>query len=189
MSSAPPKTVRLDDAYLLRQFRVGDSKAVALAVSESLDHLRPWMPWADEESTDERFQRQRLRGVQHKAASGEEWQYGLFPADESRVLGSFGLMTRQGPGSIEIGYWVHVDEIGHGLATLASGALTDISLALDGITTVYIRCDEQNVRSAAVPRRLGYTLEETLHRAPEAPGESGRLMIWSRREPITPRSR
>jgi len=189
MSSAPPKTVRLDDAYLLRQFRVGDSKAVALAVSESLDHLRPWMPWADPESTDERFQRRRLRGVQHKAASGEEWQYGLFPADESRVLGSFGLMTRQGPGSIEIGYWVHVDEIGHGLATLASGALTDISLALDGITTVYIRCDEQNVRSAAVPRRLGFTLEETLLRAPEAPGESGRLMIWSRREPITPRSR
>jgi RimJ/RimL family protein N-acetyltransferase len=189
MSSAPPKALRLDDSHLLRQFRIGDSKALALAVSESLDHLRPWMPWADQESTDERFQRQRLRGVQHKAASGDEWQYGLFPADESRVLGSFGLMTRQGPGSIEIGYWVHVDEIGHGLATLASGALTDVSLALDGITTVYIRCDEQNVRSAAVPRRLGFTLEETLLRAPEAPGESGRLMIWSRREPIPSRLR
>ena len=98
---------------------------------------------------------------------------------------SFGLMTRQGPGTIEIGYWVHVDEIGHGLATLASRALTNAALAIDGITTVYIRCDECNTRSAAVPRRLGYALDETLSRAPEAPGESGRLMIWSRRQPIS----
>jgi RimJ/RimL family protein N-acetyltransferase len=89
-------------------------------------------------------------------------------------------MTRQGPGTIEIGYWVHVDEIGHGLATLASRALTNESLALPGITAVYIRCDERNTRSAAVPRRLGFTLEETAVRAPEAPGESGRLMIWAR---------
>jgi RimJ/RimL family protein N-acetyltransferase len=185
VSSAPPTHIRLDDAYLLRQFRVGDAKALALAVLGSLEHLRPWMPWADEESTDERFQRQRLRGVEHKAAAGEEWQYGLFPDDGSRVLGSFGLMTRQGAGTIEIGYWVHVDEIGHGLATRASAALTDVSLALEGTTTVYIRCDERNVRSAAIPRRLGYALEETVTRAPEAPGESGRLMIWSRREPIS----
>ena len=185
MSASPPTRIRLDDSYVLRVFRTGDSKAVALAVSESLEHLRPWMPWADKESTDERFQRQRLRGVRHKAATGEEWQYGLFPVDESRVLGSFGLMTRQGPGTIEIGYWVHVDEIGHGLATLASRALTNAALALDGIETVYIRCDERNTRSAAVPRRLGYKLERTLSRAPEAPGESGQLMIWSRRQPIS----
>ena len=185
MSASPPRRIRLDDSYVLRLFGTGDSKALALAVGESLEHLRPWMPWADNESADERFQRQRLRGVQHKAATGEEWQYGLFPVDESRVLGSFGLMTRQGPGTIEIGYWVHVDEIGHGLATLASRALTNVALALDAITTVYIRCDERNTRSAAVPRRLGYALEQTLSRAPEAPGESGRLMIWSRREPIS----
>jgi ribosomal-protein-serine acetyltransferase len=185
MRAAPPKRIQLDDSYVLRLFRTGDAKALALAVGESLEHLRPWMPWADDESADERFQRQRLRGVQHKAATGEEWQYGLFPVDESRVLGSFGLMTRQGPGTIEIGYWVHVDEIGHGLATLASRALTNAALAVDGITTVYIRCDERNTRSAAVPRRLGYEVDETLSRAPEAPGESGRLMIWSRRELIS----
>jgi RimJ/RimL family protein N-acetyltransferase len=167
MSAAPPGQIKLDDAYRLRLFRGSDAKAIALAVRESLEHLRPWMPWADDESADERFQRRRLRGVQHKATTGEEWQYGLFPSNESRVLGSFGLMTRQGRGTIEIGYWVHVDEIGHGLATLASRALTNVSLHLDGISTVYIRCDEQNVRSASVPRKLGYTLEQTPPRRPE----------------------
>ena len=32
----------------------------------------------------------------------------------------------QGPGSIEIGYWMHVNETGRGLATLATAALTDL---------------------------------------------------------------
>jgi RimJ/RimL family protein N-acetyltransferase len=184
VTATPPQRIQLDDSYVLRQFRIGDADALALAVRASLEHLRPWMPWADEESGDPTFQRRRLRGVQHKATAGDEWQYGLFPTDESRVLGSFGLMTRQGPRTIEIGYWVHVNEIGRGLATLASTALTNVSLELDGVTTVFIRCDERNVRSAAVPRRLGYELDETIVRAPEAPGESGRLMIWSRRAPI-----
>src|SRR5260221_6435430 len=146
MRSGPPKRIRLDESPLLRLFRTGDAKMIALAVGESLDHLRPWMPWADIESADERFQRQRLRAVQHKATTGEEWQYGLFPADESRVLGSFGMMARKIPATIEIGYWLHVDATGRGLATLASRALTNAALALDGITTVYIRCDERNIR-------------------------------------------
>ena len=30
----------------LRRHRTGDVDAVFQAVTESLDHLRPWMPWA-----------------------------------------------------------------------------------------------------------------------------------------------
>jgi RimJ/RimL family protein N-acetyltransferase len=183
MKTAPPTRLKLGDDLVLRLLRVSDARAVAHAVRESLEHLRPWMPWANEESTRESFQRQRLRGAKHKAALGDEWQYGLFPSDESSVVGAFGLMARKWPATIEIGYWVHVDEIGRGLASRASRALTNASLALDAITTVCIRCDEANVRSAAIPRRLGFTVVRTESRAPEAPGETGRLMIWERAEP------
>jgi len=182
MTTAPPTRLKLGDDLVLRLLRVSDAAAVAHAVRESLEHLRPWMPWANEESTRESFQRQRLRGAKHKAALGDEWQYGLFPSNESSVIGAFGLMARKWPATIEIGYWVHVDEIGRGLATRASRALTNASLALGGITTVCIRCDEANVRSAAIPRGLGFTLVRTESRAPEAPGETGRLMIWERTE-------
>ena len=184
MSAAPPARIKLGPDLVLRLLRVSDAGLVARAVSESLVHLEPWMPWAQEESARETFQRQRLRGARHKAAIGEEWQYGLFPRGESSLVGAFGLMARKWPATIEIGYWVHVDHIGQGYAPRASAALTNASLALDGITTVYIRCDEANVRSAAVPRRLGFTLARTEDRAPEAPAESGRLQTWERTEPI-----
>ena len=41
-----------------------------------------------------------------------------------------------------------------------------------------IHCDEANVRSAAVPRRLGYRLDRIEPDAITSPGELGRMMIW-----------
>jgi RimJ/RimL family protein N-acetyltransferase len=183
MKTTPPGQLKLGDDLFLRLLRVSDAPAVASSVRESLDHLAPWMPWADEASTHETFQRQRLRGARHKASIGEEWQYGLFPSDESCVVGAFGLMARKWPATIEIGYWVHVDAVGRGYATRASRALTNSALALADVTTVCIRCDEVNTRSAAIPRRLGFTLAGTETRPPQAPAESGQLMTWQRTEP------
>jgi RimJ/RimL family protein N-acetyltransferase len=175
-----PVRIDLTDDAHLRPFDIGDAEPLAAAVGESLEHLRPWMPWANEQSADVEFQRERLRGQPAKAANGEELTYGLFGHDDVRVLGSFGLMTRMGPGTLEIGYWLHVDAGGRGDATRAAGALTDVALTVDGVRRVYICCDEANTRSAAIPQRLGFTLLEVVSRPPEAPGEQGRLMLWAR---------
>lgn len=174
----PSTRVDLDADAHLRLLAIDDAALVAQAVRESLGHLRPWMPWADEKSGEVTFQRERLRRLTPIARRGEEWQYALFPADESRMLGSFGLMTRRGPGTIEIGYWLHVEAVGHGYATRAVEALTPVALDLDGVKRVLIFCDEKNERSAAIPRRLGYQLVKIDRRAPEAPAESGRQMMW-----------
>ncbi|HEY6762068.1 MAG TPA: VOC family protein, partial [Baekduia sp.] len=42
-------------------FAVDDADAIAAAVGDSLEHLKPWMPWADAQSADVMFQRGRLR--------------------------------------------------------------------------------------------------------------------------------
>lgn len=175
-----PSRIELEGDAYLRHFTVDDAEALASSVRESLDHLRPWMPWANAQSADAAFQRERLRGLPGKAAKGEEWQYGLYHDGDDRVLGSFGLMTRMGAGTLEIGYWLHVDAGGHGDATRAAGALTEVALSADDVSRVYICCDEANARSAAIPQRLGFTLTEIVSRAPEAPGERGRLMLWAR---------
>jgi RimJ/RimL family protein N-acetyltransferase len=171
----PAPRLPLDDGTVLRLFTVDDADALARTVRESLDHLRPWMPWAgDDQSADPAFQRERLARV---IAGNEEWQYGLFSAD-GRVLGSFGLMTRRGPGTLEIGYFLAADAVGHGHATRAAGALTDVARRVRGVREVLIYCDEANVRSAAIPKRLGYRLDRVETRPAEAPAETDRTQVW-----------
>jgi RimJ/RimL family protein N-acetyltransferase len=177
VSKAPPERIQLDDDIVVRWVTVADAEPIARAVGESLEHLKPWMPWADIRSADVTFQRGRLREQIRQRTRAEEWQYGMF-AERSEFLGSIGLMTRRGPGTIEIGYWLHVDAVNRGLATNAARALTAAALDMDGIDRAVIMCDEANLRSAAIPQRLGYTLDRVEPRAPEAPSETGRMQIW-----------
>jgi RimJ/RimL family protein N-acetyltransferase len=178
MTGTPPERIDLDNGTILRWLTVDDADALARAVEESLDHLEPWMPWADSQSTETTFQRGRLRNQPRQRERREEWQYGLFGAADGGFLGAFGLMTRRGPGTLEIGYWMHVDAGGHGRATEAARALTDAGLRVDGIDRMIIVCDEANTRSAAIPERVGYKLDRVETRSPEASGESGRMQIW-----------
>jgi RimJ/RimL family protein N-acetyltransferase len=183
----PPERVELgaddsgngDLAAVLRRLTVADAAAVAAAVGENLEHLRPWMPWANAESANERFQRRRLVEADTQWARGADFGYGLFATgDDGRLLGAFGLTARRGPKTLEIGYWLRSDATGRGLATRAVAVLTDIALNRPGVERVLVYCDEANHASAAIPRRLGYHLERVVAVPPEATAETGRQLEW-----------
>jgi RimJ/RimL family protein N-acetyltransferase len=97
----------------------------------------------------------------------------MLDTTETEVFGEVGLMPRIGPGDLEIGYWVHVDHIGRGLATEATHALTLAGLALPQVGRIEIHCDPANVPSAAVPRRLGYHLIRAPELGPSDPESHG----------------
>jgi RimJ/RimL family protein N-acetyltransferase len=85
---------------------------------------------------------------------------------------------RAGDGGMEIGYWIDTRYSGRGLGTEAAGLLTDLALALPGVTRTEIHCDVANQASAAIPRKLGYQLDRVEPQPPEAPGERGHRMVW-----------
>jgi RimJ/RimL family protein N-acetyltransferase len=181
----PPERVDLngggadDPAHLvLRRLTVADAAAVATAVAENLEHLRPWMPWADADSANERFQRRRIAEADTQWARGADFGYGLFADDDRRLLGAFGLTARRGPRTLEIGYWLRADVTGRGLATRAVEALTDVAVNQPGVERVLVYCDEANHASAAIPRRLGYRLDRIVAVPPEATAETGRQLEW-----------
>lgn len=177
---APP--LRLTTPRLvLRAWEPADAPALKAAIDRNLDRLRPWVPWAVHEPSPLEAIAQRLAGFRADFDAGRDWVYGIFAPDGRTVLGGTGLHPRIGPGGLEIGYWLDAAATGHGLATEAAAALTDLALALPGITRVEIRCDPANAASAAVPRRLGYAHVETLAAATTGPDGAPRdLMVWRR---------
>ena len=158
----------------LRRFRAEDVDALFGAVTESLGHLRPWMPWAADYSraSAEEYLAGSIKGWDE----GTEYNYAILTGDA--LVGSIGLMTRCGPGGLEIGYWVHRAYTGRGLATAATAALVEEAFGLPGVDWVEIVHDELNIASAGVPRKLGFT--EVGHRPldPPPPAGTGTGVVW-----------
>lgn len=178
---------------VVRCWNPSDAVLLKEAVDSSLDHLRPWMPWAQQEPEEVSAKVQRLRSFRGRFDLGQDFPYGIFEPGERKVVGGTGLHTRTGPGALEIGYWIRADHINRGLATEIAGALCRVAFEVHQVHRVEIRCDLRNVRSAAVPRKLGFVHEATLreHLA-SSDGTYHDAMLWTllRREyPESPAAR
>jgi RimJ/RimL family protein N-acetyltransferase len=168
------------ERLVLRSWDPADAALLNQAVQESLEHLQPWMPWARGELPSLQERIGWLRRCRGAFDLGEDYTYGIFNPTESRVLGGSGLHTRLGAGAREIGYWIHKDYINQGYATETAAALTKAAFEIEGVNRVEIHCDPLNARSAAVPRKLGYTLEAVLKQRVETePGVWRDSMVWT----------
>ena len=144
------------ERLVIRCWDPADAELAKEAIDASLEHLREWMPWAAAEPTTLAEKRSLLESFAGMFARGEDAVYGIFDRDERRVVGGTGLHPRLTDDAREIGYWIRADAIGRGLATESTAALTRVGFELDGLALMEIHCDPGNVRSAAIPRKLGY---------------------------------
>jgi RimJ/RimL family protein N-acetyltransferase len=168
------------DRLVLRCWNPSDAPLLETAVNESLDHLHPWMPWAKEEPTDLQTRIDLLRSFRANFDLGKEFIYGVFDPAETTVLGGSGLHRELEGSAREIGYWIHKDHTNRGFATELSAALTRVAFEVDGVDRVEIHMDPKNLRSAAVPRKLGFIHEATLRRrAATTEGRPRDTMIWT----------
>jgi len=154
------------------------------AIVESLDHLRPWMPWAQTAPTVEESEA-NVRKAHLEFLARNDLRFHLFRKEDGRYVGSTGLhrMRWEVP-SFEIGYWVRKSEEGKGYITESTEALTAFALDVLGARRVEIRLDPTNARSRAVPERLGFELEGVLRCDGRDP--AGRLrdtMVFSKVRP------
>jgi len=179
--SATPPYRLVTERLVLRCWEPTDAAAAKEAVDSSVEHLRPWMPWAEflPQPLDDTVE--LLRTFRGEFDLGQGFVYGLFERDESRVLGGSGLHPRVGEGAFEIGYWIRADAIGRGLAREAAGALTRVAFERCGVDRVEIRTDPANARSIRVPVALGYTEEARLRRRlpPKQGGEPRDVVVFT----------
>lgn len=172
--TVPPE--QLDAAGVgLRRWRQDDLDPLMEIIERSLAHLRPWMPWASAPDL-------RAGTAGYLNQSGTDWDTGVAfnyaITLDGRLIGSTGLMSRIGPGGLEIGYWVDVAEIRKGVASRATARLTSVGLAMPDVDHVEIHHDVANLASAAVPRSLGFREVGRLPVEPTSPGEAGEHVIW-----------
>lgn len=149
---------------LIRGAQAGDGQVVQTAVSESVNELRQWMPWAMGDVPTVKAYEVMMRQWHVDFLARKVMNFLLFARENGRLVGVSGLMVRNWDVPyFEIGYWARTPESGKGYMTEAVAAITDFAFTQLEARRVEIRCDAQNGRSAAIPQRLGFALEATLH--------------------------
>ena len=173
-----PLPARIDTPRLaLRRCHHDEADVLSAAVQASIEHLRPWMAWIAFEPLTTAERVELIEGWTRTWEDGGDVVYGVFLDGE--MVGVAGLHHRSGPGTLDIGYWIHVDHLRHGYATELTAALTTAAFEIDGIEVVHVQTDEANEASSGVPAKLGFRRSRIIERSPEAPAESGRLVDWT----------
>ena len=168
------------ERLVIRCYNPTDALYLQKAVQESVEHLRPWMPWVKDEPEELKVKIERLRLFRADFDLSKNYVYGVFDPNETGLLGGTGLHPRVGSNAFEIGYWIHVNHVNKGYATEISAALTKVAFEVENVNRVEIHCDPNNIKSAAIPKKLGYVYEATLrNRCENIEGELIDSMIWS----------
>ena len=177
------------DRCVLRPWRVDDVPQLGLVLAENWDHVREWVPAAAVAPLDDAELEERLVLFRAAFDVGVEWRYGIF--DRAGVIqGEVSAFPRNGVGrtpyasatSAEIGFWLRRSATGRGLASEAASALLHALARLPRIAYFEIRCHPDNVRSAALAWRLGFSIAASspttiVWRKPNRPDRPGYALV------------
>lgn len=134
------------------------------AITESnRDHLREWLPWLDSTRSSEDT-KAFIKDAQKQTSENNGFQTAiLFQRQITGVIGHHGIDWPNRRTSL--GYWLAKEYQGRGIMTRSCRAYVSHAFQTLRLNRVEIRCATENRKSCAIPQRLGFTLEGTLHEA------------------------
>lgn len=152
------------ERVVVRTFADEDAAAFHQAIRESVEHIRPWLPWyAAHQTVEDTLE--FIRRTRADFLVRDNFPFGVFDRDDGRPLGGVGLGPREWKvPSFEIGYWLRRTAEGQGFIQEAVRMVTAFAFEKLGAERVMIRCDARNLRSQKVAERLGYVREGCLRR-------------------------
>ncbi len=156
-----PTEIRTE-RLLLRMPRPGDGAVVNAAIQASLDELKPWLGFALEEPSPQDTEINQLE-AHLNFIKKEVLRYLIFDKETGNFIGSTGFHSIEWDvPKMEIGYWLDSRASGKGYMAEAVSALTDLAFMRLKCRRLEIQCDAENLKSRAIPEKLGFVLEGVL---------------------------
>lgn len=150
------------ERLLIRSPRPGDGSMLMEAVGESLEILKPWMPWAHNPLTPE-GEEAIVRRMHANFLMREDLPLFLLKKESGEFVGGSGLHRfNWDVPYFEIGYWVRTKFEGQGFVTEAVVGISNFAFEKLFAERVEIRMDNRNERSWRVAERANFKLEGVL---------------------------
>ncbi|MCO4762185.1 MAG: GNAT family N-acetyltransferase [Myxococcales bacterium] len=156
-----------------------DTPVAFAAVSADRERLQHWLPWVPAIDTEE-AERTFLEKVVRWWDEDAQFHWLMFDKETFAYIGIIGPhRVEWAHGTVELGYWLVADFEGEGRMSEAVTAVEKTLFAM-GFHRIEIRCSANNARSAAIPNRLGYTLDGTLRENRVEHGQRTDTQIWAK---------
>ncbi len=165
----------------LRLLEESDAEDLVRVIDGNREHLAEWLPWVEATSNSVDERREFIRRTRQQLADNDGFQAAILEGDEIvGVIGYHGIDWRNQ--STSIGYWLAADRQGKGTMTEAVRALTAHAFQAWSLNRVEIRVATGNLRSAAIPKRLGFAEEGVLRQAERHGNTFKDVVVYSMRE-------
>jgi ribosomal-protein-serine acetyltransferase len=147
----------VDADIVLRSLEEKHAGELFRLVDGNRAYLRQWLPWLDG-NTSVKDNEEFIRHSHERFSKKEGVTVGIWYKGALAGVISFVTLDMTNRSGM-LGYWVSAEHQGKGLATRACAAMIDYGCLDLGLNRLVIRAATDNLRSQAVPRRLGFTRE------------------------------
>lgn len=157
MDPSVDETIDMGDDLSLSPVSAGDASTVLTLIEQNYGHLRMFMEWAKPDYSIKDAEEWVDRAVKGRL-DGSDASFLILRGET--VIGTIGFAYFDHDARVtEIGYWIDRNEQGRGIVTQACRCLLELAFRRLEMNRVQIRCADANVRSAAIPERLGFRKE------------------------------
>ena len=155
--------IKIDKELELRSFEERDAREIFEAVKANYEHLRPFLHWVTPEYSLDHA-KEFIERTQKSLAEKTNQTFGMFFGD--KLIGAIGFVIfNWSSRRTEIGYWIDKGFEGQGIITGCCQHLVDYAFDTLEMNRIEIHCATENIRSRAVPERLGFKLEGILRQS------------------------
>ena len=150
-------TYRIDKDTELKLLDMHHAEEIFKSMDLNREYLRRYLPWVDSTKTVEDT-REFIQASKKQDSLNNGFNAGIWYKEEYAGTIGFHSINKE-VNSISIGYWLDEGFVGKGLMTKACKVFIDYAFEVLRMNRVEIRCAEENLKSRAIPERLGFVKE------------------------------
>ena len=154
-----------------------DCEAFYKVIDSNRKHLREWLPWVDGTASAKDTEDFIKHSMRQYAATGEFQALIKVNGEIAGIIGLHELSHYSKRTSI--GYWLAEGYQGKGIMTKACKAVIDYAFTTMKLRRVEIRCADENFKSQAIPKRLGFKEEGVCRKSENLYGNFVDLIVFS----------
>ncbi|QRF22408.1 GNAT family N-acetyltransferase [Alicyclobacillus sp. TC] len=148
---------QVDEHIYLAITEMRHAEALHSVIVENRDHIGQFLMFARTQTLEDT--KSFVQASLSNFAAGTEIPTCIWY--DNQLIGSIGLRISQANRSASIGYWISKEYEGKGVMTKCCKAMINYAFRELKLNRIEIRAIKENVRSRAIPERLGFKHEGT----------------------------